>query len=417
MSFMVFRREAILVLVSRVEQHLIKRSNSLWKIVDENCFFSKNLYNLGMYTIRQEFFNSGRWIRYGELDKMLQQTDAYKELKSQPSQQTLKALDKVWKSFFAGIKDWKKSPQKYLGRPKLPKYKDKDGRYVWFIKNNTCYIKEGVLNFQVKRLHGITFPIRSQGRLLGVRFIPRGSCYVMEVILEVEVPDTPTGEPTRIAGIDLGVDNFVTMSNNIGLNPIIVKGGVIKSVNQFYNKRKAQMQSDLQKRNGKRWSRALDELNMKRYNRIKTFMHTASRRVVDWCSENDIDTLVCGLNKEWKQECNIGKATNQKFTYIPYDMFIKQLEYKCQECGIRFIISEESYTSGTSFLDGELPEQSNYDKSRRKKRGLFQASKTFINADVNGAYQIIRKVFPNSFGYGIEGSCLNPVVINVAKVA
>lgn len=400
-----------------MEQHLIKRSNPLWKTIDENSFFSKNLYNLGMYYIRQEFINNGRWIRYSELDKMLQQTEAYKELKSQPSQQTLRALDKIWKSFFASIKEWKKNPQKYLGMPRLPKYKDKNGRYVWFIKNNTCYLEDGILNFQVKRLHGVTFRIRTQGRLLGVRFIPRGSCYVMEVVLEVEVPDASDREPERIAGIDLGVDNFATVSNNIGLNPIIVKGGVIKSVNQFYNKRKAALQSDLQKRNGKRWSRALDELSMKRFNRIKTFMHTASRRIVDWCVENEVDTLVCGLNKEWKQECSIGKKNNQKFTYIPYDMFIKQLEYKCQERGIRFAVNEESYTSGTSFLDGELPEQINYDKSRRKKRGLFQSGSTLINADINGAYQIIRKVFPNSFGYGIEGSRLNPVIINVAKAA
>jgi len=401
---------------NRVEQHLIKRSHPLWKVVDENCLYSKNLYNLGMYAIRQEFIRNGKWIRYKELDKLLQQTDAYKELMSQPAQQTLSALDKVWKSFFAGIKDWKKHPQKYLGRPKLPKYKDKDGRYIWFIKNNSCRIKDGRLQFIIKRLHGVSFPVRTEGRLICVRFIPRGSCYVMEVVLEVEVPDAPTGEPTRIAGIDLGINNFATVANNIGLNPIIINGRSVKAVNQFYNKRKAHMQSDLKKRNNQHWSRALDELNMKRFNRIKTFMHTASKRIVNWCMENQIDTLVCGLNKEWKQECNIGKTTNQKFVYIPYDMFIKQLEYKCQNVGIRFILTEESYTSGTSFLDGELPCKENYDKSRRIKRGLFQSGNGLINSDVNGSLQILMKVFPDAFSYGIEG-VLTPTIISVAKVA
>jgi len=239
----------------------------------------------------------------------------------------------------------------------------------------------------------------------------------MEIVFEVEVPDTPTGKPTKIAGIDLGVNNFATITNNIGQRPIIINGKSVKSVNQFYNKCKAQMQSDLKKRNNQHWSRALDELNMKRFNRVKTFMHTASKRIIDWCVENQIDTLVCGLNKEWKQECNVGKATNQKFVYIPYHMFVKQLEYKCQNVGIRFLTHDENYTSGTSFLDGELPCKENYNKSRRKHRGLFQAQKTFINADVNGSYQIIMKVFPNSFGYGIEGISLDPVIINVAKAA
>jgi len=402
------------MLSQRVEQILIKRNNTLWKTVDENCFLSKNLYNYANYIIRQEFINNGRWIRYNELDHMLHSSKPYIELMSQPSQQTLKTLDKVWKSFFVAIKDWKRNPKKYLGMPNLPKYKDKNGRYVWFIKNNSCRIKDGVLHFQIKRLHGVTFPIRTQGRLLGVRFIPRGSCYVMEVVLEVEVPDAPTGEPTRIAGIDLGINNFATVTNNIGLQPIIINGRSVKAVNQFYNKRKAQMQSDLKKRNNQHWSRALDDLSMKRFNRVKTFMHTASRRIIEWCVENSIDTLVCGLNKEWKQECNVGKATNQKFIYIPYDMFIKQLEYKCQNVGIRFLTNEENYTSGTSFLDGEIPCKENYDKSRRKCRGLFQAQKTLINADINGSYQIIMKVFPNAFGYGIEGVSLNPVTINAA---
>ena len=350
---------------------------------------------------------------------MLHHSDPYTELKSQPAQQTLKQLDLVWKSFFAAIKDWKAHPEKYLGRPKLPRYKDKNGRSPWYIKNNTCYIDENkVLHFQVKRLHSITFQTRTNGRLLGVRFIPCGSNYKMEVIFEVEVPKVSDVPPKRIAGIDLGVNNLVTISNNIGAQPIMISGKALKSINQFYNKRKAVMQSDLRKRNNKHSSKALADLIFKRNNRVKTYLHTVSRRTVDWCKGNGIDTLICGLNKGWKQECELAKPTAQKFAFIPYDMLIKQLEYKCQDAGIRFIITEESYTSGTSFLDGEQPVKENYDKSRRKKRGLFQAAERFINADVNGAYQIIKKVVPNAFdGYGIGAVNLTPVVINVAKAA
>lgn len=399
---------------ARVEQHQIRKGTALWRIVDENCFYAKNLYNFANYAIRNEFIVNGRWIRYRELAKTLKSSDPYKELMSQPAQQTLGMLDAVWKSFFAGIKDWKAHPEKYLGRPKLPKYLPKDGRYVWSIKNNTCYIKDGHLHFQVKRLHGIVFPTKARGRLLCVRFVPRGIVYVMEIVTEVEVPDQPTGEPTRICGIDLGVNNLVTMANNIGNLPIIVKGGRVKAVNQFYNKRKASIQSELKRRNDRHWSRRLAEITLRRNNQIKSFLHLISRRIVDYCRDNNVDTLVCGLNKEWKQEINTGRTNNQRFCYIPFDALISMLEYKCQDAGIRFVRTEESYTSGTSFMDGEQPGKENYDKTRRVKRGLFQASRCVINADVNAAYQIIKKVSPNAFSDGVGAECLRPTIFRAA---
>lgn len=403
------------MITNRVEQHVIRRGSNLWNTIDQNCFFSKNLYNYANYTIRQEFINNGRWIRYNELDKALHHTDPYVELMSQPAQQTLAALDRNWKAFFASIKDWKKNPGKYLGRPKIPKYLPKDGRYPWFIKNNSCRIQNGRLEFTIKRLHGVTFPTKSEGRLLGVRFIPRGSCYVMEIVKEVEIPDFVERPMSRIAGIDLGVNNFATISNNIGVNPIIINGKGLKSINQFYNKQRAQTQSNLMKRHGKRNSRALDDLTFKRFCRVKNFMHAASRIVVNYCLEHDIDTLVCGLNSGWKQEVNTGKKNNQKFHSIPYDMFIQQLEYKCKENNIRFISTEESYTSGTSFLDEEQPTESSYNKSRRVYRGLFKSEHGLINADVNGSLQIIKKVSENAFiGYSVEAAGLQPSMMNVA---
>jgi putative transposase len=349
-------------------------------------------------------------MRYRELAKLLKTSDPYRELMSQPAQQTLNMLDSIWRSFFTSIKDWKKHPEKYLGRPKLPRYKPKDGRYVWSIKNNSCRIRSGVLSFQIKRLHGISFQTKAKGRLLCVRFVPRGNVYVMEIVTEVEVPDIPTGEPARIAGIDLGVNNLVTIANNIGNLPIVVKGGIVKAINQFYNKRKASIQSELRRRNDRHWSRKLDAITLKRDNQIKTFLHLVSRRTVQYCQENNIDTLVCGLNKEWKQEVNTGRTNNQRFCYIPFDKLLSQLEYKCQEAGIRFVRTEEAYTSGTSFLDGEMPIKENYDKTRRKHRGLFQASKCVINADVNAAYQMIKKVSPNAFSDGVGAECLRPLI-------
>ncbi|MED4871365.1 transposase [Geobacillus stearothermophilus] len=245
------------------------------------------------------------------------------------------------------------------------------------------------------------------------------SCQFMSVNLLIysykkEIPNM-IRESNRVVGIDLGLNNFVTMVNNIGETPIVINGKGVKSINQYYNKQKAYFQSILKKQNGLNWSKRLEKLTLKRNNKIKDFMHKASRYVVDWCVKHNIDTIVIGKNDNWKQEVDLGKRLNQAFVQIPYDMFIEQLQYKCEEVGIKVVLTEESYTSGTSFLDGEAPIKENYDKNRRIKRGLFKSNKgILINADVNGAYNIMRKVFPKTFANGVEGVGLHPVKLNVA---
>ncbi len=232
---------------------------------------------------------------------------------------------------------------------------------------------------------------------------------MMEIVYEIEVPDT-LPESNRIVSIDLGVDNFITMVNNIGEKPIAVKGGVIKSINQYYNKEKARTQSELKKINKLDWSKKLQKLTNKRYEMIKYQMHCISKYVIDYCVLHNIDTLIVGLNKGWKQE----NGKKQNFTYIPYDMFINMLKYKCENNGIKCISVNESYTSGTSFLDGEEPVKANYNKSRRVHRGLFVTNNgKKINADVNGAYQIMKKVIPNCFIEGIEGVGLHPTIVKL----
>jgi len=324
-------------------------------------------------------------------------------------------VDRAWKSYFKGIKEWKKNPAKFLGMPRLPGYKKPDGRYVWSIKNNCCYIKEdGELYFRVKRLHGFKWTTQAKGRLICVRFVPMGTNYKMEVVTEIEIPDVQAFDSERVCSIDLGVNNFVTLTNNIGKQPIIINGKGIKSYNQFYNKQRGKLQSDLMIRNGKHWSNKLEGITFKRSNVIKNFMHNSSKLIIDYCVLNNIDTLVCGKNKKWKVKNKLENGNGQSFSFIPYNMFVDQITYKCENVGIKFIITEESYTSGTSFLDGEIPCKENYDKGRRIKRGLFDTGRELINADVNGSLQIMRKVFSNAIGYEIEGF-LNPVIINAVK--
>ena len=403
--------------VTRVEQQMIKKTHPLWKTIDEMCFHSKNLYNEVNYTIRQEFISNNKYIGYYDMNKEFKTHDNYKLAMSQPANCTLRLLEKNWKSYFSAIKDWKQHKDKYLGMPKLPKYLKKDGRFIWCIPNNTCFIKEnGKLHFAIRKMQTYDWKTNVKGRLIQVRFVPKSNFYMMEIVYETEVIDIPSDfKSERIASIDLGVDNFITMTNNIGIQPIIINGKGIKSINQFYNKQRAKMQSELKIRHDKFTSNKFIAMTNKRNRRIKNYIHCTSKHIVEYCKQNNIDTLVCGINKEWKQESSMSKVNNQKFITIPYDMLISQLTYKCQNYRIKFITNEESYTSGTSFLDGELPIKDNYNKSRRVQRGLFQASNRLINSDVNGSLQIMKKVFPDAFNecYGIEG-ILTPIVISVA---
>ena len=384
----------------------------MFEVVDRYCFYSKSVYNEANYILRQEFVKNNRILGAYDIQKLMQNMDCYKECGSQAAQKTIQMLDKAWKSFLVSIKDYSKNPIKYLGKPKIPKYLKKNGRQVFSLKNIQCTLKDGLFRISFKPFKGYTVRTHAKGRLIQCRFVPKGLYYVMEIVYEIEVPDIPKNSD-RIVAIDIGVNNFITMVNNISENPIAVKGGIIKSINQFYNKKKANIQSELKKVNDKDWSKKLQKLTNKRYEMIKYQMHCISKYVVDWCVLYGIDTLVVGHNNEWKQK----KQGMQNFTYIPYGLFIKMLTYKCENNGIKFIESEESYTSGTSFLDNEDPIKENYRKERRVYRGLFIADcGKKINADVNGAYQIMKKVFPKIFINGIEGAGLHPTILNLTCV-
>ena len=400
----------------RVEQHLIKKNNLIWKTIDDICFRSKNVYNCANYIIRQEFINNNKWIQFNNLDKIMQKQECYYELGSQCSQNTLRLLDKNWKAFFISIKDWSKHKEKYLGRPKLPKYKDKiNGRFILMVKNIQCKIIDGYLRFSWKPLQCLNGKFRTnvKGKLMQVRFVPKGKDYVMEIVYEIEVPDMQE-QSNNIISIDIGIDNFATIANNIGIQPFIINGRPLKSMNQYYNKEKARIQSDLKTKHNKNWSNRLQRLTTKRNNKINDYIHKASKMIIDWCVLYNIDTIVIGKNKNWKQKSEMSKKVNQNFVQIPHDLFIQKIKYKAENVGIKVIETEESYTSGTSFLDNEEPTKYYYDKSRRIKRGLFKSNKgVLINADLNGAYQIMKKVFPEAFVNGIEGAGLHPIRVNL----
>ena len=186
------------------------------------------------------------------------------------------------------------------------------------------------------------------------------------------------------------------------------------SLSVYYNKKLSYYKGISKLINNKNWTNRQDRLTIKRNNKVNDYLHKASRILVDYAFKNDVSVIIVGNNKEWKQEVNLGKRNNQNFVQIPFNTFIQQIQYKAEEVGIKVILVEESYTSGTSFLDDELPIKESYNKNRRINRGLFKSNNgTLINADINGSFQIMKKVFPNAYANGIEDLVFNPVKVSI----
>lgn len=394
-----------------VEQHVLRKSDARYEAIDQAAFASKNLYNAANYEIRQAFIFQGVYLHYHQMHQLMKAHPAYKALPAKVSQQVLRTLEKNWQSFFRAIAEWREHAEKFLGRPCLPKYKDKQqGRNLLIYTIQALskpalrqgYIQPSGLSIRIKTAHQ---------NVDQVRIIPRHGFYVVEVVYE-QTPSQANVDPTLYAGIDIGVDNLATLtSNKKGFVPRLVNGRPVKSINQFYNKRKAELDENLMKMDARRrHSHRLERLTTRRTRRINHYLHTASRRILNLLVEEGIGTLVIGKNDGWKQETNMGKRNNQQFVAIPHARFIEMLAYKAELVGIHVIITEESYTSKCSFLDNEpLNKQESY-AGKRVHRGLFRASDgRLLNADVNGSANIIRKVAPNAFADGVEGVVVRPL--------
>lgn len=401
--------------VQRVEKHIIKPKHPYYKMLDDFCFKSKNLYNFANYQIRQEYIKNGKYIGFYDIDKLLKQEGLNYDYRAMPlnvcSQQCLRLLDKNYKSFFKAIKDYSKNKNKYRGRPKLPKYLPKDGRNVLIVNYNGCRIKEGVIHFG-KTFNGFTLKTNCES-LQQVRILPRNRHMVIEVVYNYEANEQ-LEDNNRYMGIDIGLDNLATVVNNVGLQSFIVNGRTIKSINKYYNKEISHYREVAKRMNNLDYTKKMNSITIKRNNIISTMMHKASKIIVDFAKENDINTIIIGNNKDWKRESKMSKKVNQSFVGIPHQRLIEMIQYKAENLGINVILTEESYTSGTSFLDGELPTKKYYNKTRRVQRGLFISNSNIkINSDVNGAYQIVKKVIPNAFSHGIEGLSFSPIKVDI----
>jgi IS605 OrfB family transposase len=295
----------------------------------------------------------------------------------------------------------------------LPRYKSKAGESIVIFTNQQCRIKNGHVWFPEKtQLNPIK--TRISERLSQVRVLPRGNHYILELIYEIE-PESLRLENRRIIGIDIGLNNLVTVVNNAGLMPWRVKGGVVKSINQYYNKERARLYSLRDRQGLKIQTRRLQRLRLKRTNKINDFFHKVSRRIIDFAISNDFGRIVIGYNKTWKQFIRLGLRTNQNFVNVPFLKLVRQIHYKAALVGIEVCLVEESYTSKVSFLDEEPIASHQTYVGKRVQRGLFRSSTGIVmNADVNAGYNIGRKAVPEAFTVdGIEGVGLHPYSVTI----
>ena len=407
LNILLFYPISAVKLTERIE---LKKTQQISRL----CHLAKNLYNLATFYMRQDFFYLDNWLKYHDLWHILKDTEAFRRLPSQSAQQVLKAVDRAWKSFFNSYKDWKCRPEKYFGRPNLPRYKKKNGEFVVIFTNQQCRIKNGSLHFP-KKSGLAAIQTRINSGLHQARIVPKGLYYMLEIIYEKERTDLKLNKD-RIIGIDLGLNNIVTIVNNAGLKPAIIKGGIVKSINQYYNKHLAKYISIKDKQGLKFETKHLQRLTRHRNNKINDFFHKSSRCIIKYCIEQKFGTIIIGFNKTWKQKVRLGKVNNQNFVQIPFQKLIQDIRYKAELVGIVVRLEPELFTSKCSFLDNEPIQRHERYMGRRISRGLFKTKNgLIINSDVNGAYNIIRKAVPNAIvADGIEGVGFHPYSIAIS---
>ena len=387
------------------ERHIIKNNKEL----DEVCFNSKNLYNRALYLVRQHYFNTKEYLDYCKVSQLMRDSKDkdYYSLPTKVSIQTLRLLDRNFKSFFALLK-MKKSGN-FDKSIRVPRYLDKEGRYIAIFTKEAVskvYIRKGLVKLSSLSLE---IPTKvSESELVEVRILPRNNHHIVEITYKVEDKENKI-DNNRYASVDLGINNLMTISSNVA-KPFIINGKPLKSINQYWNKELARLNSKL--KGSKKTSKRIQSITNKRNNKVKDYLHKASRKIVNFLVSNNISTLIVGYNEEWKENINLGKRNNQSFVNIPFYTLIKQLEYKCKLEGINFILTEESYTSKCSFLDNEKLCKHDKYLGERIKRGLFKSSDNkLINADLNGSLNILKKVVVE-FQYPIE-VCSTPLKINL----
>ena len=436
-----------------VSRNVIVAEKALFNWCDDAAHKANNLYNAALFRVRQcmtsrnkdpneltanelevldeieqmnrSLASCGRKLRnipgsgvlsYTFLDDLMKYSDNpdyYCEgLPRQTAQHVLKHVCRDMRSFFEAEKAYKADPSVFTGKPELPHYKRKQGVCSFDVSNQDCVIRQNRKGHYAAKLPK-TKSVVSLGRsvpgvLKEVHVTPMNGRYQISFVFDDQtpVPKLITERPERIAAIDFGVDNFMAVTNNCGLYCLLYKGGVLKSANQRYNRKIADMMSRQTKGSTEKFvpTEEYYDATQRRNNIMNDFMLQTGKHFITWCVENRIDTIVIGDDPFWKQEVRMGKVNNQKFVQIPFDRMKNILTYQAERHGIRTLRQEESYTSKASFLGkDEIPVYGKNDKDarftgKRIHRGLYKTDDgTVINADMNGSANIMRKCIPDAF--------------------
>lgn len=412
-----------------VKQQVKHLSKEDYKSIKKLCHIAKNLTNEAIYNIRQYYFTEGEFLKYEKNYTLLKSSDNYKMLNSNMAQQILKEVDGSFKSFFGLLKLAKKG--KYAFKDcKLPHYLPKDGYttlVIGFVRLNGNKL---ILPFSntYKKSHKpveITIPpILLDKKVKEIRIIPKANARFFEIQYIYEAGHIQRNLNTNNAlALDLGINNLVTAVSSTGKS-FIIDGKKLKSINQWYNKQNAHLQSIKDKQHISKRPTNKQKANARnRNNKINDYMNKTARIIIDYCINNDIGTLIVGYNETFQRNSNIGKINNQAFVNIPYGQLRSKLEYLCELNGIAFVKQEESYTSKASFWDKDNIPVYNNDNPKtyqfsgnRIYRGLYKtANGKYLNADVNGALNIMKKssVVDMSILYG-RGEVDTPVRIRIA---
>lgn len=385
------------------QQVLVNNNNELINILTFLCEESHKLTNMGIYYARQLYFKAKKGIGKFDLEKVYKDNHHYKVLHSQAAQQILRSVAESFKSYYGLIKVYQEG--KITDRPRVPNYRKKSGLAVVSYPKQALKLKGNQVRVPLgktcKRWFGLdSFLIPMPSNLSfddikELRILPRNNCFYFEFVYRKETEKTELN-PENVLGIDPGLDNWLTCVSNVDTS-FIVDGKKVKSMNRWYNKQVSTIKEN--KPQGF-WSNKLAAITEKRNRQMRDGINKAARIVINHCLENNIGTIVFGWNKRNKDSINIGKKNNSEFVPIPTARLKDRIAQLCEQYGIQFIETEESYTSKASFLDGDcLPTYGEKPKDwkpsgRRTKRGLYRVGygQWYLNADCNGAANILRKV-------------------------
>lgn len=391
--------------------HMKGLSSCEYAYLREICRLSKNVYNESIYNIRQHYFTEGQYLRFEANYWIMKNSSNYSLLGALTAQQSMKAADQAFKSFFA-IKRRNKQGQYSSWRVNLPRYLPKDGFYpVIFPQTNETH-KTGEFTIPVSYQLKLKYPelwhsfiLKLPEYIIGkkihlIKVVPKqhGRYFEAHIVFDDDISSNTVLDATKAISIDFGVSNFATCVTSTGKS-FIIDGKKVKSINQWYNKENARLQSVKDKQKIKGCTKRQYFIASKRDRQIQDFIYKSAKYIVKYCIDNQIGNIVIGYNDGFQDKVNLGKVNNQQFVMLPYGKFKLRLEYLCNLYGIMYQIQEESYTSKASFWDKDEmpkwnplnPKQGNF-SGKRIHRGLYQTkSGKLLNADVNGALNILRK--------------------------